>query len=310
MPLRVSARLSGTYTSVDSLLADTESQKRIVILGGPGSGKTSLLYEIARQSLDRTTQSNHPRIPIVLHASNWPADGSLTEWLADELSFRFRLKRSTAYTLIVDGRIILFLDGLDEVPHVSLAQMARLLNDGLNGCRALSVIATCRTSAFSAVSKELNDFAIVNVEPLTHDEVRSFLRGLPPEINSSRIEQVLNASPSLTQAASNPLLLRLLIYSLSLEDLDASSLRDPSWLALTLGDDLAKRGDTEEALRVFGAAAGGRTSLSSTLADVLTGQLLARLGRREDAVSAFDRAKSKYGLLLESLPTSPKTGLK
>jgi hypothetical protein len=132
---------------------------------------------------------------------------------------------------------------------------------------------------------------------------------LSPQIDSSELEHAFEANETLAQAARNPLLLRLMIYASSLRDVDSSGLQDPRWAPLLIGNDIAKRGDTEEALRVFSAAAVGRTSLTSTLADVLSGQLLADMGRGEDADRAFERAKTKYGLLLENLPTSSKTGL-
>jgi tetratricopeptide (TPR) repeat protein len=155
----------------------------------------------------------------------------------------------------------------------------------------------------------LDDFAIVKVAPLTDSEITNFLQGLPPALDPSRIENILRSNETLAQAAKNPLLLRLLVYALCLGEFDSGPPTDPAWVALALGNDLAQRGDIQEALRVFNAAAGGQTSLTTTLADVLSAQLLAGLGRDEDADLAFERAKSKYGLLLENLPNASRSGL-
>lgn len=305
--LQASPKFTGHYTSINEILTGQGAQQRIAVVGDAGSGKTSLLYEIARQSLDHSIGGEHPRIPVLLHASSWHSQESLTQWLTDELSYRFRLKKSTAYDLILQGGVLLFLDGLDEVPHLSLLEMGQTLSDSLDGCRALSIVTTCRTDAFKTLSPHLRNFVVLKAAPLTKIEIRNCLHGLPSEIDSFKIENALEANEILAHAATDPLLLRLLVYAHFGKALDPNTSTDSTWLTLALGNDLAEHGDSEAALRVFNAIARGQTSLTTTLADVLSAQLLATLGRHEDADVAFARARSSYGLLLENLPTSSKT---
>jgi hypothetical protein len=305
---RVSPGLHESYREIYNLV-EQDQQARIAIVGDNGAGKTTLLYEIARQALEQASSGENPQIPILLHAADWHLSNSLTQWLTGEIARRFLVKETTAYRLVLQGALLLLLDGLDEVPADSRSKIADLLVDGLDGCRALSAVVACRTSEFQPLAERLKDFTVIAVEPLTIPDIRDCLRTLPPDINRTAIELQLESEPALLEAAKNPLLLRLLVNALSLKDPGPSAISDPTWSALAIGGDLAKRGNTEDALRVYeAAAASSGRSLSTSLAGVLTGQMLARLGRHEDADVAFEQAKSTYGRLLEDLAISSRSG--
>lgn len=264
IPFRFSLVADTEHLSVGEFIANGSSQRRLAIIGSPGAGKTSLLYELAQQLLEHAKSDAHPRLPIVLHARDWDLSDSLTKWLTMELSQRFLLKGSTAYRLVLQGGVLLLLDGLDEIPHDSQRDAARLLDDGLNGCRTLSAAITCRTTDFESLSPLMPGFTIVSVLPLSDSDIGSFLSQLPSEVDSSLIERALDSDPSLREAARNPLLLRLLTYALSFRDIDSASSSDPIWSALVLGDDFERRGDLEDALNACLAARSWRNVGSAT----------------------------------------------
>ena len=60
--------------------------KELLILGEPGSGKTTVLLELTRDLLERAgADKNHP-IPVVFNLSSWAMKRQpITEWLVEEL---------------------------------------------------------------------------------------------------------------------------------------------------------------------------------------------------------------------------------
>jgi predicted NACHT family NTPase len=63
----------------------------LLILGEPGSGKTTTLLQLARTLLDRARSDIKERVPIVLNLSNWKKHHPLAEWISVELSEEYRV---------------------------------------------------------------------------------------------------------------------------------------------------------------------------------------------------------------------------
>src|SRR5690606_29976265 len=70
----------------------------VVIRGGPGSGKTIALLELAERSLARARRDAGALLPVVLNLSSWstwPGD-SLVQWLIDALSIEYGITSTVA----------------------------------------------------------------------------------------------------------------------------------------------------------------------------------------------------------------------
>ena len=90
--------------------------QKLLILGAPGTGKTTLLLELTKDLLTRAEHDlNHP-LPVVFNLSSWATkQSSLAAWLADELYKSYRVPRKHAQTWIDNDLVVPLLDGLDEV---------------------------------------------------------------------------------------------------------------------------------------------------------------------------------------------------
>src|SRR5271166_3095644 len=67
----------------------------LLILGEPGSGKTTTLLDLARTLLERAKDDIKERVPIVLNLSSWKKQ-PLKEWISSELSEKYRVPRKIA----------------------------------------------------------------------------------------------------------------------------------------------------------------------------------------------------------------------
>ena len=75
-----------------NVFADVE--RSLLILGQPGSGKTTTMLTLVRELIKRAQEDDTEPIPVVFHLSSWAAAGQpLQLWLQDELSGKYRIPR-------------------------------------------------------------------------------------------------------------------------------------------------------------------------------------------------------------------------
>ncbi|MCA9516577.1 MAG: serine/threonine protein kinase, partial [Myxococcales bacterium] len=106
----------------------TRAYGALLLLGGPGAGKTTALLGLARELLERAERDPTAPVPVVLNlASAAGARGTLAAWVADELVTKYGLPRRRALQWLDDDALVLLLDGLDEaVVAVSLKKKPRV----------------------------------------------------------------------------------------------------------------------------------------------------------------------------------------
>ena len=63
----------------------------LLILGEPGSGKTTTLLELASDLIGRAKANAKERVPVVLNLSSWKKKQPLEEWMGRELSEKYRV---------------------------------------------------------------------------------------------------------------------------------------------------------------------------------------------------------------------------
>src|SRR5688500_13879414 len=116
-----------------------EANRLLLILGEPGSGKTTTLLQLARALIEEEDGSfTHP-VPVILNLSTWTnKQQPLDEWLIAELNSKYKLPKKDGRSWLRERRILPLLDGLDEVKAenraVCVEQINRLVIEyGLQG---------------------------------------------------------------------------------------------------------------------------------------------------------------------------------
>lgn len=161
-------------------------RRRLVILGGPGSGKTTLAVQLLRELLD-TRQPGEP-IPVLVSLAGWdPNYLPLYDWLVIRVSEDYRsraLGPVIAQALAEQGHLLPILDGLDELPRSRQLEVIAAINKSLTETDQL--ILTSRTTEYIAAITDagnvLTAAAVITPEPLTGDQVADYLNHcLPPD---------------------------------------------------------------------------------------------------------------------------------
>jgi hypothetical protein len=206
-----------------------EADYRLLVLGRPGAGKTTALYELAASLLDelpdvyrvdRNAALKYSKeeigdtppglIPIILDLTSWARRREpLETWLVNELHFQ-GIGRQISYPLLRGtggaSPILLLLDGLDEMKNDAMRQCLIEINEFLNSTDTAitrpAVVVTCRNDEYLALQMDdqlrlkLNN--AVELQPLEAPQIEGYL---------SRKRANFALHPDYLEVLSNPLML-------------------------------------------------------------------------------------------------------
>ncbi len=216
VPLQASG--SNDNLQLDAYKALVDNRK-LMIVGQPGSGKSMLLKHIALTYADnRLNEFPEYPIPVLieLHRLN-DAKLTLNQLLVDEFDRNdFPNANYFVSTNLETGTLLLLFDGLDEVSSSERKRVAQLVSDFVEKYKECRFIVTCRTAVYKHEFDTLVDKTLEIVE-FTDQQIRGFLKSWEPEMTrrNKSIEQLmltLRDRPKIMQIARNPLMLTIITY--------------------------------------------------------------------------------------------------
>ncbi|GCA88722.1 NACHT domain-containing protein [Microcystis aeruginosa] len=200
-----------------------QKYRRLVVKGAPGSGKSMLLKYLALSySEGRFKNLSDRPVPILLEL-NRLNDANLTveklEQHLVEACDRHNFPKANRFISqgLKDGRLLLLLDGLDEVSSGVRSSVVRCLKDflELENYKKCRVIITCRTAVYHNEFVD-NTEETLEIDEFSDQQMRRFLQAwkseMPPEKSVEQLIQNLRARPKIMALARNPLLLTIIAY--------------------------------------------------------------------------------------------------
>ena len=201
-----------------------EANGLLLILGEPGSGKTTTLLQLARDLIAEIDQGFTQPVPIILNLSTWiKKEQLLNEWLVAELNSKYRLPKKDGQKWLAERRILPLLDGLDEVRTENRAVCVERINQLVKDY-GLQAVVCSRNQDYMTLNVRLGFYRAIYIQPLTAEQVNKYLKSAGDKLASLRA--TLQTHETLKGMAQSPLILN--IMSLAYQDTSADDLSDPS----------------------------------------------------------------------------------
>jgi len=193
----------------------------LLILGQPGAGKTTSLLELTRALIVRCERNPDEPVPVVFNLSSWSNTGlPLVDWLVLELYEKYRMLKRVSLDWLENNRIILLLDGLDEVAMDQRADCAAAINSLIQSVGVPGIVVCSRLTDYRALPVKLKLNGAISLQPLTREQISSYVQQGGSKLAS--LSTVLEADPVLLDQAHSPLMLS--IMALAYRDLPVTAL--------------------------------------------------------------------------------------
>ena len=217
----------------DEVLNDSVN-RRFVILGKPGSGKSSLvkflMLAAAQKLLDEPRQSNNLFLPILVEIRRFEralskttrTDYNILNYLYDVMSQSYNLVLPPRFfeTWLESGRVLLMFDGLDEVAAESRrAEIRHMIASFVAGHKGNTVIVTSRITGYNRAQFSTTDYRHFTLEDFDDEEIVTFIGKWytsrltnPAEVKTkvTDLQEALAKKPRIKELARNPLLLTII----------------------------------------------------------------------------------------------------
>ncbi len=213
--------------SIAKVFEDTGS--KLLILGGAGAGKTTILLELALELCQRAESDSGAGVPVVLHLSSWKNDRQpVGEWLVAELSSKYGLRADLGRRWLYAGELLLLLDGLDELEPNRQEKCIEAINRQLEDSPQPPQVAVCtRYNEYKNCNSRLRLNGAIFLRPLTDAQIRTYLVAA----RSRELWYNIESEPQLLALGRTPLLLS--VMTLAYEEILIHS-----WKRLTCKEDL------------------------------------------------------------------------
>lgn len=229
--LNSSPRASGRK-NFDKLSSDTDQNipglqavkeyKRLMILGRPGAGKTTLLKQVSLHTVSEyySNSDNNSLLPIYIRLKDF-AENKKKPTLLEAVFEKFiSLSGITFFIekLLIQGRCLLLLDGLDEVITESLDWVEVSIEEFIKKYPLNHFVITCRTATREYF---FENFTLFEIAEFNECQVKQFISkwfSKEPDVG----EQFLNAINTTSNEAVRdltvtPLLLTILCWVFNVE---------------------------------------------------------------------------------------------
>jgi hypothetical protein len=189
----VALPMKGTFKDIAEVFTRPGMPRRLVILGKPGTGKSMIAQWLMLELLSRTDETGgekEDRVPFFLPLATWDPAVPLEDWAAAKMIETYPAlgetfisergqERTLARELVARNRVLMILDGLDEMSPKYQGRALDRLSDAVTGGQC--IVLTCRTEEYQDIVKKarngpLRGTPVIELGPLPMPAVRAYLR--------------------------------------------------------------------------------------------------------------------------------------
>lgn len=183
-----------------------QTKGRLLLLGAPGAGKTMQLIQLAQDLLTSEPEA----MPVVLNLATWTSDyPTLLDWLKKSLPYELGTNEPLALKLLAHRRVILLLDGFDEMASQHRVPFFEKMAEHLAAQPHQEFVISSRIQEYLEAAAEKTPPVVhqpVEVAALSIEQIREKLRlmEISGEPAARRFLAALDNDPLLCEAAAKP----------------------------------------------------------------------------------------------------------
>jgi hypothetical protein len=186
-----------------------QARQSLLVVGEAGSGKTITLLELAQDVLADARQDPSAPMPVYLTLATWgEAQLDLATWVVEQLHARYDITPRYGRRWVKEDRLLLLLDGLDEVKAIHQQECVTAINHFRRTYDLTGIVVCSRLEAYEALDIRLRLGRAILVQLLTSQQVQDCL-----EKGGSRLAgllALLRQDTSLQKLAQTPLMLSVM----------------------------------------------------------------------------------------------------
>ncbi|MBD2100689.1 NACHT domain-containing NTPase [Leptolyngbya sp. FACHB-261] len=195
-------------TSVIEVFELPDVAGKLLLLGAPGAGKTTMLLDLAKQLIARNEEDFEQPTPVLVNLSSWQKnEQSIFDWLVAELKLKYGVRADIGQRWLRERKLLPLLDGLDELASERQAKCVEAINEWLQSDeRPRHVVVCSRLEEYESHETSLNLNGAICLLPLEQFQIKEYLL----RVTGPELWQSIASDPALLDLAQTPLLLSII----------------------------------------------------------------------------------------------------
>ncbi len=198
-------------TDIINVFAQEDIAGRLLILGQPGAGKTTMLLKLADELVKRAKNNQADPVPVLFTLSNWKKDNqNIKDWLVEQLKSKYGVRKDIGRQWVANQEIIPLLDGLDELAAERQEKCVIQINEFLNPKNWNSPLVICsRFEEYQRYTTLLQLNNSLELSPLSDEQITQYLQNT----GVLQLDNSISHDTDLKELAKTPLLLSIIVLS-------------------------------------------------------------------------------------------------
>lgn len=148
----------------------------LLILGEPGSGKTTSLLEFAEDRIAHAEQDIELPIPVVFNLSTWRGGRqTLFDWLVEELWGKYRVSKALSKDWIGSEKLLPLLDGLDEVRDDRRESCIQAINQFIQMYGKTEIVVCSRIKDYERLKTRFKFQGAIFIDDVKERQIEDYL---------------------------------------------------------------------------------------------------------------------------------------
>ncbi|ABW32775.1 NACHT domain-containing protein [Acaryochloris marina] len=197
--------------TIQQVFDRSDIQGRLLVLGQPGSGKTTVMLDLAKDLLERVKDPKEC-IPVLLNLSSWASKRqSIPEWIVEELKSKYGVPASIGKKWLAEQKLLVLFDGLDEVRSDRQHACVEALNQWISGDDSNRIpkqfVVCSRIEEYEQLEAKLQMNGAICLSELSNQQIEDYL----VSIKQQHLYSFFSQNPAILNLVHTPLFLSMII---------------------------------------------------------------------------------------------------